>query len=177
MQTSDCASCTADCSSAGGNSGTIPRVPNPTIKLTLEDDTVLECAVLTTFPVEGFGEYIALVPLNQNGKSPEGETYLFRFSEEGDNPVVTNIEREDEYMAAAEAFHDFNRQSEKRKRAGGKLISLLSKRDCVRQPLFFCFFIIHQVLGRISPRLSGWDVYLNIGIFCIVVIIKWKPNI
>ena len=42
-----------------------PRVPNPTIKLTLEDDTVLECAVLTTFPVEGFGEYIALVPLNK----------------------------------------------------------------------------------------------------------------
>ena len=113
---SDCASCTADCSSAGGNtSGTIPRVPNPTIKLTLEDDTVLECAVLTTFRVEGFGEYIALVPLNKNGKSPEGETYLFRFSEEGDNPVVSNIEREDEYMAAAEAFHDFiaNLKSEK----------------------------------------------------------------
>ena len=65
---------------------TIPRVPNPTIKLTLEDDTVLECAVLTTFPVEGFGEYIALVPLNKNGKSPEGETYLFRFSEEGGQP-------------------------------------------------------------------------------------------
>ena len=62
-----------------------------------------------------FGEYIALVPLNQNGKSPEGETYLFRFSEEGDNPVVSNIEREDEYMAAAEAFHDFisNLKSEK----------------------------------------------------------------
>ena len=112
---SDCASCTADCSSAGGSNGTIPRVPNPTIKLTLEDDTVLECAVLTTFPVEGFGEYIALVPLNQNGKSPEGETYLFRFSEDGDNPVVSNIEREDEYMAAAEAFPDFiaNLKSEK----------------------------------------------------------------
>ncbi len=95
--------------------GTIPKVPNPTIKLTLDDDTVLECAVLTTFPVEGFGEYIALVPLNENGKSPDGETYLFRYAEEGDNPVVTNIEREDEYMAAAEAFHDFiaNLKSEK----------------------------------------------------------------
>ena len=60
---SDCASCTANCSSAGGqNQGTIPNVPNPTIKLTLDDDSVLECAVLTTFPVEEFGEYIALVP-------------------------------------------------------------------------------------------------------------------
>ena len=87
--------------------GTIPNVPNPTIKLTLDDDSVLECAVLTTFPVEDFGEYIALVPLNENGKNKDGETYLFRYAEEGDNPVVSNIEREDEYMAAAEAFHDF----------------------------------------------------------------------
>lgn len=74
---SDCASCTANCSSAGGNNqGTIPKVPNPTIKLTLEDDTVLECAVLTTFPVEGFGEYIALVPLNENGKNTDWRNIL-----------------------------------------------------------------------------------------------------
>lgn len=110
---SDCASCTSDCSSAG--KGSIPRVPNPTIKLTLEDDTVLECAVLTTFPVEGFGEYIALVPLDKDGKSASGETYLFRYAEDDDNPVITNIEREDEYMAAAQSFHDFieNLPSEK----------------------------------------------------------------
>ena len=105
-QPGDCASCTANCSSAGGQ-GTIPKVPNPTIKLTLEDDTVLECAVLTTFPVEEFGEYIALIPLNKDGKSPDGETYLFRYAEDDGNPIVSNIEREDEYMAAAEAFHDF----------------------------------------------------------------------
>lgn len=112
---SDCASCSLNCSSAQKKEGTIPRVPNPTIKLTLDDDSVLECAVLTTFPAEGFGEYIALVPLNKNGKSPDGETYLFRYGEEGDNPVVSNIEREDEYLAAAEAFHDFiaNLKSEK----------------------------------------------------------------
>ena len=105
---SDCASCTANCSSAGGSSqGSIPKVPNPTIKLTLDDDSVLECAVLTTFPIEGFGEYIALVPLNKDGKNTDGETYLFRYAEEGNTPVVSNIERKDEYMAAAEAFHDF----------------------------------------------------------------------
>ena len=63
---SDCASCTSDCAGAGQ---AIPRVPNPTIKLTLEDDSVLECAVLTTFDVEGFGEYIALIPLDKNGKN------------------------------------------------------------------------------------------------------------
>ena len=102
---SDCASCTSNCSSAGGAS--IPRVPNPTIKLTLDDDSILECAVLTTFDVEGFGEYIALVPLDKKGKNTTGETYLFRYAQENGNPVITNIEREDEYMAAAQSFHDF----------------------------------------------------------------------
>ena len=44
---------------------------------------------------------------SKDGKNTTGETYLFRYAEENDNPVITNIEREDEYMAAAEAFHDF----------------------------------------------------------------------
>ena len=101
---SDCASCTSDCAGAGQ---AIPRVPNPTIKLTLEDDSVLECAVLTTFDVEDFGEYIALIPLDKNGKNKSGETFLFRYHEENGNPVINNIEREDEYMAAAESFHNF----------------------------------------------------------------------
>ena len=101
---SDCASCTSDCAGAGQ---AIPRVPNPTIKLTLEDDSVLECAVLTTFDVEGFGEYIALIPLDKNGENKSGETFLFRYHEEDGNPVINNIEREDEYMAAAESFHNF----------------------------------------------------------------------
>lgn len=105
---SSCASCTSNCASAGKNEqGTIPKIPNPTIKLTLDDDTVLECAVLTTFPVDELGEYIALVPLDKNGKNTDGSTYLFRYAEDNGNPVVSNIEREDEYVAAAEAFHDF----------------------------------------------------------------------
>ena len=106
---SDCASCTSDCAGAGQ---AIPRVPNPTIKLTLEDDSVLECAVLTTFDVEGFGEYIALIPLDKNGKNKSGETFLFRYHEEDGNPVINNIEREDEYMAAAESFQNFPHENE-----------------------------------------------------------------
>ncbi|MFR4896212.1 MAG: DUF1292 domain-containing protein [Blautia hansenii] len=43
----------------------------------------------------------------QRRQNTDGETYLFRYAEEGNTPVVSNIEREDEYMAAAEAFHDF----------------------------------------------------------------------
>ena len=87
----------SDCASCGGGCGSVPRVPNPTIKLTLEDDTELECAVLTTFDVND-QEYIALLPLDENGKNTNGD---------GDQPVIENIERNDEYMAAAEAFDEF----------------------------------------------------------------------
>lgn len=96
----------SDCASCGGGCGSVPRVPNPTIKLTLEDDKELECAVLTTFDAND-REYIALLPLDENGKNQNGDVYLFRFSEEGDQPVIENIERDDEYMAAAEAFDEF----------------------------------------------------------------------
>ena len=44
---------------------------------------------------------------DKNGKNKSGETFLFRYHEEDGNPVINNIEREDEYMAAAESFHNF----------------------------------------------------------------------
>lgn len=97
---SDCASCQSNCG------GAIPRVPNPTIKLTLDDNTEIECAVLTTFDV-GEQEYISLLPLDENGKNSSGDVYLFRFKEENDQPVIENIEDNDEYMAAASAFDAF----------------------------------------------------------------------
>lgn len=97
---SDCASCSSNCG------GSIPKVPNPTIKLTLEDNTELECAVLTTFEVDT-QEYISLLPLDENGKNSSGEVYLFRYFEKDGEPVIENIERNDEYMAAAQAFDDF----------------------------------------------------------------------
>ena len=65
---SDCASCGLDC----GN--TSPESHN-TITLTLDDDTEIECAILTVFPVEK-QEYIALLPLDENGQNQSGEVYL-----------------------------------------------------------------------------------------------------
>ena len=44
---------------------------------------------------------------DKNGKNKSGETFLFRYHEEDGNPVINNIEREDEYMAAAESFQNF----------------------------------------------------------------------
>lgn len=94
---SDCASCGLDC-------GNTSLESHNTITLTLDDDTEIECAILTVFPVEN-QEYIALLPLDENGQNQSGEVYLYKFSrtETGD-PILANIESDDEYAKAAEAF-------------------------------------------------------------------------
>lgn len=98
---SDCASCEGGCSS---NSGCDPIENHKTITLTMEDDTEIECAVLTVFPVDG-KEYIALLPLDENGQNQSGEVYLYTFArtEKGD-PMLSNIESDEEYAKAAVAF-------------------------------------------------------------------------
>ena len=74
------AGCSAsDCASCGENCGSRQEgIPN-TISLTLDDDTEVECAVLTIFPVDST-EYIALLPLDENGQNQDGEVYLYTFS-------------------------------------------------------------------------------------------------
>ena len=57
---SDCASCSG-CSNPEGNCQDIED--RRTITLTLDDDTEVECAILTIFPVDA-KEYIALLPLD-----------------------------------------------------------------------------------------------------------------
>ena len=64
-----------------------------TVTLTLDNDEELECAVLTIFETEG-REYIALLPLNEEGNSDDGQVYLYRFINNGENaePDLENIE-------------------------------------------------------------------------------------
>lgn len=78
----------------------------PTVTLTLDDDTVVECAVLTIYPCAG-NQYIALLPLNENGENEDGEVFLYRFKEVDGNPTLENIEDDEEYEAAADAFDEF----------------------------------------------------------------------
>lgn len=77
-----------------------------TVTLTMDNGDVVECAVLTIFPAND-KEYIALLPLNEEGENDEGEVFLYRFSEENGNPMLENIEDDDEYEAAADAFDEF----------------------------------------------------------------------
>ena len=95
---SDCASCTANCESK------VDEVHH-TITLTMDDDTEVECAILTIFPVEN-KEYIALLPLG--GEEEEnGEVYIYRYSEDADGePSIDNIEDDEEYEIASDAFDE-----------------------------------------------------------------------
>ena len=73
-----------------------------TVTLTLDDDTEVECVVLTIFTA-GERDYIALLPM----EGEEGEVYLYRYSETEDGtPVLDNIEDDDEYEIVADAFDE-----------------------------------------------------------------------
>ena len=76
-----------------------------TVTLTLDDDTEVECVVLTIFTA-GERDYIALRPM-EGEDSEEGEVYLYRYSETEDGtPVLDNIEDDDEYEIVADAFDE-----------------------------------------------------------------------
>ncbi|MCI9545544.1 MAG: DUF1292 domain-containing protein [Lachnospiraceae bacterium] len=111
----DCASCTSNCSSNPnlGNSNS----PS-TITLTMEDDTEVDCAILTVFPVDK-KEYIALLPLDNQGHNKDGEVFLYAFSktEQGD-PILANIEDDGEYQAASQAFERILENARKEEEAG-----------------------------------------------------------
>lgn len=76
-----------------------------TVTLTLEDDTEVECAIVAIYPA-GDKEYIALLPLD--GEEEEGgEVFLYRYTEdENGEPSLENIEDDEEYEIAADAFDE-----------------------------------------------------------------------
>ena len=110
----DCASCGLDCGNTSAES-------HNTITLTLDDDTEIECAILTVFPVDT-QEYITLLPLDENGQNQDGEVYLYKFSRtEKGNPILANIEEDSEYAKAAEAFDIVIENARKAEEAGEPL--------------------------------------------------------
>ena len=75
------------------------------VTLTMEDDTEVECAVIAIYPVAD-KQYIALLPLDEDGDNEDGEVYLYRYTETDGEPNLDNIEDDEEYEAAAEAFDE-----------------------------------------------------------------------
>lgn len=78
-----------------------------TVTLTLDNDEVAECAVLTIFSA-GEKDYIALLPLGDDGEPQDGDVYLYRYIDHGEEePELENIEDDDEYEAVADAFDEW----------------------------------------------------------------------
>ena len=78
-----------------------------TVTLTLDNDEEIECAVLTVYEAGG-RQYIALLPLDENGESEEGDVYLYRYIDtDPENPDLENILDDEEYEIAADAFDEW----------------------------------------------------------------------
>ena len=92
----DTASCNGNCDSCDGNI---------TVTLTLDNDEQVECAILTIFPVNG-RDYIALLPLDENGENEDGEVFIYRYDNSQESPVLEYIEDDEEYEAVADAFDE-----------------------------------------------------------------------
>lgn len=77
-----------------------------TVTLTLDNNEVVECAILTIYEVND-REYIALLPLNEDGENDSGDVYLYRYEEEDGEPALDNIDDDEEYEIAADAFDEW----------------------------------------------------------------------
>lgn len=77
-----------------------------TVTLTLDNDETVECAVLCIYPANG-QEYIALLPLNEDGENEDGDVYIYRYSEVNGEPTLDNIEDDEEYEIAADGFDEW----------------------------------------------------------------------
>ncbi len=99
---SDLENCNGDCASCGSEGCS----QGATITLTLDNDETLECSILTVFKAAGH-DYIALLPLDENGQNEDGEVFIYRYAVENGMPVLDNIEDDEEYDAAAEGFDEW----------------------------------------------------------------------
>ena len=79
-----------------------------TVTLTLENNEELECAVLNIFEAEE-KEYIALLPLDENGDNTDGQIYLYRFIDNGEEegPGLENIEEDEEFDRVSAIFNEW----------------------------------------------------------------------
>ena len=81
-----------------------------TVELELDDGSHVTCAVVTILTVAG-KDYIALLPLEENGANTDGEVWFYRYSENpkdpNEEPELGYIEDDEEYEAVADAFDEF----------------------------------------------------------------------
>lgn len=71
------------------------------IVLTLEDNSELVCDVIAYFPCDD-KNYVALLPADD----PDSDFFLYRYVEKGDEIELEDIEDDDEFEAASDAFDE-----------------------------------------------------------------------
>ena len=96
-RTHACGSCTGDCSTCGTS--------DITVTVNMDDGSVVECAILTIYEA-GERDYIALLPLTDDGEADGSEVYLYRYTVTDDGPMLENIEDDEEYEIAADRFDE-----------------------------------------------------------------------
>ena len=78
------------------------------VTLTLEDDSEVECLILAIYQANG-KDYIALLPLGADGEpDDDSDVLIYRYVDHGEDedPEIENIEDDEEYEAAADAFDE-----------------------------------------------------------------------
>ena len=94
------------CSGSCETCGSAEDCSKATITLTLDNDETIECSILTIYEA-GEREYIALLPLNEQGTNEDGEVYLYRYTQQNGTPILDNIEDDEEYEAASDGFDEW----------------------------------------------------------------------
>jgi len=82
----------------------IETTDDVTVTLNLDDGDV-ECSIVGIFAA-GDREYIALLPM-EGPDAETGEVYLYRYTEVNGEPELENIEDDDEFEIASDAFDEF----------------------------------------------------------------------
>lgn len=81
-----------------------------TVDLDLDDGRHVTCSVVTILTVSG-RDYIALLPLNENGLNDNGEVWFYRYAENEQNPneepTLEYIDDDEEYEAVGDAFDEY----------------------------------------------------------------------
>lgn len=81
-----------------------------TVELELDDGSKVDCAIITILTVDE-KDYIALLPLDENGESADGEVWFYQYEEDENDPdaepVLNYISDDAVYEAVADAFDEF----------------------------------------------------------------------
>lgn len=79
------------------------------VEIELDQGTV-KCSIVTIFEAEG-KDYIALLPLNDEGESDDGEVWIYGYKEDENDPnaepELIYIDSDEEYEIASDAFDEY----------------------------------------------------------------------